>query len=132
MLKLLDPRFRGDDKKRREDTELKNQADTLVYSVEKSLNENKDKLDPAEVKKVEEGLATAKKALEDKEIGKIKSTSEELTKASHKLAEILYKQAQEKEAAEKKGDNAGNGEETPKKKNDENVVDAEFEEGPKS
>lgn len=118
----------AEDKKRREETEIRNQADALVYSVEKSLNDNKAKLDEVEVKKVEEALANAKKAIEEKEMIKIKSTMEELTKASHKLAEILYK-----EEAAKKGEENGKAEgesDTSEKKN-ENVVDAEFEDNSK-
>ena len=116
----------SDDKKRREEIETRNQADSLVYATEKSLKENKDKLPEDEVKKVEAALEEAKKAIESKDSGKIKTAIEQLNQSSHKLAEIIYKQAQSQQ-----GDPAGTPSEEPAKdvgKKDDNVVDAEFEE----
>lgn len=127
-----------EDKKRKEEVDVKNHADALVYQTEKTLHENKDKLPADEVKKVEEALEETKKAIQAQEIDKIKSSMENLTKSSHKLAEIMYKQASEAQA-QAQAQNAGNGPEAPgeekkdsaKKKKDEKVVDAEFEENPK-
>ena len=122
-----------EDKKRKSEIEIRNQADALVYTTEKTLNENKDKLPADEIKKVEEALTTCKKALEEKNSDKIKSTMEALTQASHKLAEIMYKQAS---AAGAQGQPGGPGaapqgaEEAKETKKDEKVVDAEFEENP--
>jgi len=82
-----------DDKTRREATEAKNRADTLVYGTEKTLSENRDKLSAAGVEPVEQALAAAKKALEGGERAAIETATAELTQASHRMAEALYKQA---------------------------------------
>ena len=82
-----------DDKARREATEGRNRADTLVYGTEKTLSENRDKLSAADVEPVEQALAAAKKALEGGERAAIEAATAALTQASHKLAEALYKQA---------------------------------------
>ncbi|MDZ4224378.1 MAG: Hsp70 family protein, partial [bacterium] len=113
--------------------ETRNQADALVYTTEKTLSDNKDKLPAEDVKKVEEALAACKKALEEKNTESIKSTTEALTQASHKLAEIMYKQASAAGAQgkpEQPGDGSQGGGETKEAKKDEKVVDAEFEENP--
>ncbi len=123
----------AEDKKRRGDIETRNQADALVYTTEKTLKENKDKISADEVKKVEEALAACKKAIEEKEIPKIKSTMEALTQASHKLAEIMYKQASSQQGGaspDTGGAQSDTGSADNKKKKDEKVVDAEFEENP--
>jgi len=121
----------ADDKRRREDIDLRNQADALVYNTEKVLKENKDKVSADDAKRIEDAIAACKKAIEDKDSPKIKSTMEELTKASHKMAEAMYK-ATAAEGAAKPGAEAASGGEEPKKeeekKKDEKVVDAEFEE----
>ncbi|MBI5299687.1 MAG: molecular chaperone DnaK [Deltaproteobacteria bacterium] len=125
----------AEDKKRRSEIETRNQADALVYTTEKTLKENKDKLPAEEVAKVEEALAACKKVLEKKDADteKIKSATETLTQASHKIAEIMYKQAtaaQGPPPGATGGTPEGDGAEAAKKK-DEKVVDAEFEENPK-
>lgn len=122
----------SEDKKRREEVELRNQADSLAYSMEKTLKDNKDKLPGEEVKKVEDAIAELKTALDKKDPAEIKKKMEALTQASHKIAEIMYKQASQ-QAASGQGDGGDQtGAETPpKKKKDEKVVDAEIEENPK-
>ncbi|MDP2600118.1 MAG: molecular chaperone DnaK [Deltaproteobacteria bacterium] len=123
----------AEDKKRKAEIETRNQADALVYTTEKTLSDNKDKLPAEDVKKVEEALAACKKALEEKNTESIKSTTEALTQASHKLAEIMYKQASAAGAQgkpEQPGDGSQGGGETKEAKKDEKVVDAEFEENP--
>ncbi|MBP9733769.1 MAG: molecular chaperone DnaK [Candidatus Omnitrophica bacterium] len=80
-----------EDKKLREKIEAKNNLDSMIYSTQKTLTEHKDKLDPAEATKVEEAIAAAKKVLETEEAAdKLTAAFEELTKASHKLAEVMY------------------------------------------
>lgn len=117
----------GEDKKRREEIDLRNQADALVYNTEKMVKENKDKIPADDAKKVEDACAACKKAIEDKDSPKIKTTMEELTQASHKMAEAMYKAtaASEEKAKEATGDAS---EEKKEEKKDDNVVDAEFEE----
>ena len=82
-----------EDKKRREEIEARNHADTLVYTTEKTLSENKDKLPAAEVEAAEKALEATKKALQEGGREAIEAAAAELTKAAHKVAEALYKQA---------------------------------------
>jgi molecular chaperone DnaK len=79
-----------DDKKQREAVEVRNQADSLVHSTERTLRENKEKLPESEVAAAETVLAEAKKAIEAGETEALKKAVEDLTRASHKLAEVLY------------------------------------------
>ena len=128
----------AEDKKRKEKAEVRNQADTLVYSVEKSLKDYGDKVSASEKKKIEDALTSLREALKEKDIEKIKKVSEELGKASHKLAEEVYKEAQKKAAEQankakpppERGP-AKAGEEKPKEekpKKREDVVEAEYKE----
>jgi molecular chaperone DnaK len=82
-----------EDKKRREEIEAKNRADSLVYTTEKTLAENRDKLPTADVEAAEKALGAAKQAMKDGGAGAIQAATADLTKASHKLAEALYRQA---------------------------------------
>jgi molecular chaperone DnaK len=82
----------AEDKKRRELIDLRNQADNLAYSVEKLLGENRAKVADAEAKGIEEAVAETRKAIEGEDAAAIQSAMERLTKASHKLAEELYRQ----------------------------------------
>lgn len=113
-----------EDKKRKELVEAKNGADSLLYATEKSLKEVGDKVDADTKSKVEEGIEKLKKALEGDDVAVIKTASEELTQASHKLAEIMYSQAS-KQQADADGGSEGGGTE---KKDDDDVVDADYEE----
>lgn len=120
-----------EDKARREEIELRNQADSLVYSTEKTLNENKDKIDEAVAKDIESSLEDLKKAIEAKDKDQIKSGMEQLTTLSHKMAEEMYKTSQgaaaEGEAPKDEGASQEAGS-SDKKDKDDDVVDAEFEE----
>jgi molecular chaperone DnaK len=90
----------AEDKSRREEIEAKNHLDTLVYSVEKMLNENRDKISGSDVSNLESAISEARKAMEQGGTDNIKRATDNLTKASHKLAEVMYQQA---------GPNAGAG-----------------------
>lgn len=81
-----------EDRKRREEAELRNRLDSLVYSTEKLLSENKDKLPAAQVSDTEEALKEAKKALEEGRKEAMEKAHDRLTRASHKLAEEIYRQ----------------------------------------
>jgi len=126
----------GDDKKRREEIEIRNQADALVYNTEKMLKENREKIPVGDASALDAALADCKKALELKDASKIKETMEALTKASHKMAEAMYKanaaQGGDKGPAGSGGSQGGGGESNggsgEEKKKDEKVVDAEFTE----
>lgn len=108
----------GDDKKRREEIEARNRADSLIYTTEKTLQENREKLPEAEVESVEKALAAARKAAEEGDVAEIERTMEDLTKASHALAEILYKQSAPAGGAEPAGASTPGGDQG-------DVVDAE-------
>ncbi len=117
-----------DDKKRKEEVDVRNQVDSLIYQTEKTFNENKDKLPEDEKKNLEEALEKAKKALESNNVEEMKKEMDNLTKASHKLAEVMYKQQADGAASGGNGSSAGEGpEQKDKKPKDDNVVDAEFE-----
>ncbi|NLS45635.1 MAG: molecular chaperone DnaK [Firmicutes bacterium] len=120
-----------EDKKRRDKVELKNTADTLVYTTEKALKESGDKI-PAETKsKIESELERLKKAIADDDMESIKKFMEELREASYKMSEELYKAAQasdseaggkpDQESPDSTGESASPGEDN------EDVIDADFE-----
>ena len=115
-----------DDKQRRELVEARNQADSLIYSTEKSIKELGDKVDDETKGKVEAASAALKTAIEGEDTEEIKRLSEELTNVSHKLAEAMYQQAsaagQQADPAAESAEQAGGA--AP----DEDVVDADFEE----
>ena len=79
-----------EDKGRRDEIEARNRADSLIYTTEKTLQENKDKLPEAEVKAVTEALDAARKAVEEGARERIEAAVQELTRASHRMAETLY------------------------------------------
>jgi molecular chaperone DnaK len=82
-----------EDRRYKEEVEVKNRADSLVYSVEKMLKENRDKISEGDARTIESALDQAKKAIQAGDLSQINSTVERLTSASHKLAEAMYKQA---------------------------------------
>jgi molecular chaperone DnaK len=82
-----------EDKRRREQIEARNRLDGLVYSTEKTFNENRDKIDPSEASSFEAALADAKKALESGDAQAMNDAGERLQQTSHRLAEAIYKGA---------------------------------------
>jgi molecular chaperone DnaK len=82
-----------EDKKRREVVEAKNQADQLVYSLEKLLRENKARIPESEAERVRAEIENTKKAMESDNIDQIRGAMEALSRASHKLTEMMYQQA---------------------------------------
>jgi molecular chaperone DnaK len=84
----------ADDVKRKQEIEARNQADSLVYSTERTLGEHGSKLGEADRKAIEEALGEAKEALKGEDVERIKRAQENLTRASHKLAEVMYREAQ--------------------------------------
>ena len=118
-----------EDKKKKDLVEARNSADALIYSTEKSIKDLGDKVDSSTKSKVEEAIASLRKAMEGEDTAEIKRLSQELTQASHKLAEAMYQQASQSEqqagaGAETGGQSAGGGAGAA----DEDVVDADFEE----
>jgi molecular chaperone DnaK len=102
----------AEDKARRELIDERNQADSLAYSVEKTVNENRDRLPSIEVGKVESAIATVREAVKGDNLQAIRSARGELEKVSHALAEQLYKQqaAAPGAPASEKDDNVKDGE----------------------
>jgi molecular chaperone DnaK len=82
-----------EDKTRREEIEARNQLDSLIYNVEKMLNENRDKIGGDDVTNLESAISEARKAMEQGKLDEIRSATDTLQKASHKLAEVMYQQA---------------------------------------
>jgi molecular chaperone DnaK len=84
-----------EDRKRKEEIEARNKADNLVYQTEKLLKENRDKMPEAEARNIETAIEECKRVVEDKNAGpeRINHAVEQLTSASHKLADVLYRQA---------------------------------------
>ncbi|MCX7927130.1 MAG: molecular chaperone DnaK [Candidatus Omnitrophica bacterium] len=92
-------KYAAEDARRKQEAELINQADTLAYSTEKALKEYGDKVSQSERAEIEAKLNDLKTAIKDKNMERIKRAMDELTKASHKLAEEVYKQTAQKQQA---------------------------------
>jgi molecular chaperone DnaK len=115
-----------EDRKKKEIVEARNNADTLIYTTERSIKDLGDKVDEETKKRVEDAIAALRKAMETDDDQEIKRLSEELTQQSHKLAEAMYQQASQKgDQQPGGGDEAGSG---GAKAPEEDVVDADFEE----
>ncbi|GIU82033.1 MAG: molecular chaperone DnaK [Acidobacteria bacterium] len=124
-----------EDARRREAAEARNRLDGLVYSVEKTFNENRSKLDSSAASELESALSEAKSALNSSDVNTINNAYNRLQSASYKLAEVLYSQqtsgtssstSGQTQSAASSGDSSSN--------SDDNVIDAEYvdvEEGKK-
>ena len=112
-----------EDRKKRELVDSRNMADSLIYSTEKSIKDLGDKLDDATKSDIQQNIERLRKAMEGDDVQEIKRLADELTQASHKLAETMYSKASQQ------GQQAG-GEAPPGggAGKDEDVVDADFEE----
>jgi len=119
-------KFAAEDKKRKEEAELRNEVDTLIYSTERSLKEHGDKVSKEERDKIEKALKDAKEALSGQDMDKIRQTKEELTRTSHKLAEEIYREAAKKREAKPEEEKEAKKE--GKKKEKEDIIEAEYEE----
>jgi molecular chaperone DnaK len=119
-----------EDKRMRAKVEARNQLDSLVYTTEKTMREHKDKLGDSDRAPIEAALEKAKKVLEradSADASEMKSAAEELTRASHKIAELMYQQAaQQHQAAGSDGTRARPGG-TGAGKPEDDVIDAEYE-----
>ncbi|MEZ5346193.1 MAG: molecular chaperone DnaK [Pyrinomonadaceae bacterium] len=119
----------ADDETKKAEIEARNRLDGLVYNVEKTFAESKDKLGDAEISEIETAIADAKNALKDGDVDTMNNTFESLQTASHKLAEVLYSQqsAAPEGAAEEQASSAsagGDGDTTTA--SDDDVIDAEY------
>ena len=109
------------DKKKRDSVDARNQADSLIFSTEKSLKEHGDKISAEEKKAIENGIADLKKSLEGTDSEDIKKKTQSLIQVSMKLGEAVYKSQQKPEAG--KADETKDAKPNAK----DNVVDADFE-----
>ncbi len=115
-----------EDRKKKEEISQKNQLDNIIYQTEKTINDNKDKVSAEDIKPIEDALGPAKDALKSGEPERIKRAIEDLTKASHKLAEVLYKKTSQSTSQEGPGQEQARSSQGGQKRDDD-VVDAEFE-----
>ena len=117
-----------EDRKKKELVEARNQADSLIYSTEKSIKDLGDKVDEAIKKKAQDAIEPLRKAMEGEDPEEIKRLSEALTQASHKLAEAMYQQASQEGAAGAEGGPQGGPQQGAAGGQQDDVVDADFEE----
>ena len=125
--KMMDAakQFEADDKKKREEIELRNQADTAVFTAEKMLKESGDKLEAADKTKVEEGIAAVRAVLPGENLDEIKKAMESLTEAVYAATTKIYQKMQAEQATQQPPENAGPSAE-PEQKTDDNVVNADY------
>ena len=117
-----------EDRKKKEEIEARNQADNLVYSTEKLVKDNRDKIPDSDVKAVEEAIAETRKAMEGGDVEAIKQSMEKLQQASHQVAQAMYQQTQQSGPAESQPGGPG-GPENPAggdREDDGQVIDAEY------
>lgn len=134
-------KYAEQDKKKKEEVEATNEANTILYSTEKSLKEYGDKVSESDRKNIETELEKLRQAIAGKDLEKIKTAKESLTKASHKLAEEVYKASSQDAqqtagagaAGSQKSSSAGGSQEGSSKggsrsgpKGDDDVIDADF------
>ena len=128
--KMMDAakQFEAEDKQKRDEIELRNQADTAVFTAEKMLKESGDKLDADDKQKVEEAVAAVKKSLPEENLDEIKKAMEALTEAVYAVTTKLYQKVQADQAAAQQQQAGPSGGETPEKetKTDDNVVNADY------
>jgi molecular chaperone DnaK len=112
--------FAEEDKKRREEAEVCNNADSLIYTAEKTKKDLADKLGKEHVEKIDKAVAELRETLSDKDVDKIKAKNEELAKVLQEVGTVIYQQAAAQQAEQ------GKPEQT--KEDKEKVVDADYEE----
>ncbi|MFA5088147.1 MAG: molecular chaperone DnaK [Candidatus Omnitrophota bacterium] len=128
-------KYAEEDKKKKEEVELLNQANSLLYSTEKAVKDYGDKISAEDKSKVEKELSNLKEAIKSKDKAKINEAMESLQKVSHKLAEEVYKATASQQAAQGPGAGTSSAEESPEpqghgpssaeeKKDD--IIDADF------
>ncbi|MCK8519827.1 molecular chaperone DnaK [Methanoculleus sp. 7T] len=112
-------KFEEEDKKKREEIDLRNTADTAIFTAERALKDAKDAVDAAERQKIEDAIADLKKALEGDDLEAIKQKMDTLTEAVYAVTTKMYQQAQQQAAQQQKAEGA--------EKKDDTVVDADYE-----
>jgi molecular chaperone DnaK len=117
-------KFAEEDKKRRETAEVRNQADSLVHTTQKQLDENGDKIDAGLKSEIEGAIAEAKTALEGDDSDAIRTKSEALAQVAMKMGQAIYEQQSSAQSEAPTGGAAAGSEGGA----EEDVVDAEFSE----
>ena len=112
--------FAEQDKKRREEVEIRNNADSLIYTSEKTKKDLADKLGKEQVERIDKAVAELREILSGKDIAKIKAKNEELAKVLQEVGTVVYQQAAAKRAEQEKPEKA--------EESKEKVVDADYEE----
>jgi molecular chaperone DnaK len=112
-------KFEEEDKKKREEIELRNTADTAIFTAERAIKDAKDTIDAADKEKIESAIADLKKALDGDDLDAIKQKMDALTEAVYALTTKMYQQAQAAAQQQQKAEGAA--------KKDDNVVDADYE-----
>lgn len=118
-------KYAEEDRQRKEKVEVTNQADTLIYSTEKTLKELGDKVTGDQKQKVEKEIENTKEALKSEDISRIKSAIEDLTKEMHAISTILYQQQAQQQPGQQ-GGTSGQQEPPQEEKKDDKVTDAEY------
>jgi len=113
--------FAEQDKKRKEDAEVRNNADSLIYTAEKTKKDLSDKLAKDQVERIDKAVAELRETLSGKDTEKIKAKSESLAKVLQEVGTAVYQQAAAARGAEQ-------GKPETEKKSEEKVVDADYEE----
>jgi molecular chaperone DnaK len=116
-----------EDKKKREEIERRNKLDTLCYTLEKTITDNKDKVSDEDKKTIEAAIVDSRKAIEEQDDAKVQSCLESLEKEAHRVASAMYEQAGGGKGGEG-GEGGGNDAGAPPEGKDDGVIDAEFEE----
>ncbi|MGB7788073.1 molecular chaperone DnaK [Methanoregula sp.] len=125
--KMMDAakQFEDDDKKKREEIELRNQADTAVFTAEKMLKDSGDKLESGDKTKVEEGIAAVRAVLPGENLDEIRKAMESLTEAVYAATTKIYQKMQAEQASAQQPGATGPSAE-PEEKTDDNVVNADY------
>ena len=116
------------DKKKREEVDVKNQADSLVFQVEKNIKEHGDKISPEDKSKIETDLNDLKEAIEKNDLELIKAKTQELTQSSMKMGEAMYKDQQTNAAPGAEGGEQSQPNDGAEASKEDDVIDADFEE----
>lgn len=125
---------RSEDEKRKELVNARNTLDGLIYTIDKTMKENSDKISSDMKKQVEEALVEARKHLDSKDLEELKKATEQLTAASNKMAEQMYKNAGPKASADPTGGASGESpknekaDKKPDHSKDETIIDADYKE----
>lgn len=127
--KMMDSakQFEAEDKKKRDEIELRNQADTAIFTAEKMIKESSDKLDAEDKTKIEEGVAAVRKAVGEDNLDEIKKSMDALTEAVYAATTKIYQKIQADQASAQTPGAGSDPSQQPGEKPDDNVVNADYE-----